>query len=201
MKGSTQDGPLPVPQTLDRAALYHRERDGQVTGDSPIIAASRGEHSHDEFLAMVENGLKENLGDGEFQQEVWDTFRSRLHYVKCDAHHPGEWHGLNERLSGCEDRIRVAYLATAPSLFGSFANGLAHNKLITDKSRIVLEKPLGRDFESAREINDQVGACFEENQVFRIDHYLGKETVQNLLACGDAAQSTTCKSPSPKNSA
>jgi glucose-6-phosphate 1-dehydrogenase len=76
----------------------------------------------------------------------------------------------------------VAYLATAPSLFGALAQGLKHNDLIDDTSRIVLEKPLGRDLESARQINDSVAECYRENQVYRIDHYLGKETVQNLLA-------------------
>jgi glucose-6-phosphate 1-dehydrogenase len=76
----------------------------------------------------------------------------------------------------------VAYLATAPSLFGPIAKGLKKNGLITANSRIVLEKPLGRDLQSASEINDQVGKCFKENQIYRIDHYLGKETVQNLLA-------------------
>jgi len=85
-------------------------------------------------------------------------------------------------LSGHEDRVRVAYLATAPSLFGPIAGGLKTNGLITQNSRIVLEKPVGRDYASACEINDAVGECFAENQIYRIDHYLGKETVQNLLA-------------------
>jgi glucose-6-phosphate 1-dehydrogenase len=76
----------------------------------------------------------------------------------------------------------VVYLATAPSLFGPLATGLKSNGLITDASRIVLEKPLGRDLDSAREINNAVGECFREEQIYRIDHYLGKETVQNLLA-------------------
>ena len=80
------------------------------------------------------------------------------------------------------DRVRVAYLATAPSLFGTIAQGLKQNGLVTDSSRIVLEKPLGHDYESACEINNQVGDIFAENQIYRIDHYLGKETVQNLLA-------------------
>jgi len=76
----------------------------------------------------------------------------------------------------------VFYLALTPSLFGPVAKGLKKTGLINEDVRIVLEKPVGTDFESARKINDQVGACFEENSIFRIDHYLGKETVQNLLA-------------------
>ena len=163
-------------------ALYHREGDGQLTGDSRIIAASRGDLSRDEYLARVEEALRENLRDGEFEDAHWARMRDRIHYAQCDALAPEQWQALVEILAGFEDRVRVAYLATAPSLFGEIARGLKTNGLITEHSRIVLEKPVGRDFASASEINNAVGACFAENQVYRIDHYLGKETVQNLLA-------------------
>jgi glucose-6-phosphate 1-dehydrogenase len=163
-------------------ALYHRVGDGQITSDSRIIAASRGDVSRDAYLATVEDALRKNLPDGEFREEQWADMRARIDYVQCDALAPGEWQGLVERLAGKEDRVRVAYLATAPSLFGPIAQGLRSNGLITESSRIVLEKPLGRDYESARAINNDVGECFAENQIYRIDHYLGKETVQNLLA-------------------
>jgi glucose-6-phosphate 1-dehydrogenase len=105
-----------------------------------------------------------------------------LHYVQADAFEHDQWGPLVELLAGQERRVRVAYLATAPSLFGPLAAGLKSNGLVTNSSRIVLEKPLGRDLESAREINAAVGECFHEEQIYRIDHYLGKETVQNLLA-------------------
>jgi glucose-6-phosphate 1-dehydrogenase len=163
-------------------AMYHRDRDGQITPDSRIIAASRGALSQDDYLALVEESLRSNLADGDFNDAHWSSFKQRLHYVQADALEHGEWSALVDVLAGCEDRVRVAYLATAPSLFGPIASGLKTNNLITDSSRIVLEKPLGRDLESAREINNAVGDCFREDQVYRIDHYLGKETVQNLLA-------------------
>ena len=163
-------------------ALYHRDRDGQLTADSRIIAASRGALSAEDYLAMVEAALRANLAAGEFDDEHWQQFSQRLHYAQADAFEHTGWDDLVEVLAGREDRVRVAYLATAPSLFGPLANGLKTNKLITESSRIVLEKPLGRDLESAREINNAVGECFRENQIYRIDHYLGKETVQNLLA-------------------
>lgn len=163
-------------------ALYHRDRDGQVTADSRIIAASRGALSRDDYVAEVEASLRENLREGEFEEAHWATFSQRIHYVQADALQPEEWGTLVDVLSGCEDRVRVAYLATAPSLFGAIAAGLKKNGLITAQSRIVLEKPVGRDYESACEINNAVGECFTENQIYRIDHYLGKETVQNLLA-------------------
>ena len=163
-------------------ALYHRERDGQITGDSRIIAASRGALGRDEYLGLVEAALRENLGSGDFDDAEWAKLRERVHYVQSDAYDHDNWGALAGLLAGGEDRIRVAYLATAPNLFGTIAQGLKKNGLVTGNSRIVLEKPLGHDYESAREINDAVGRCFPENQIYRIDHYLGKETVQNLLA-------------------
>ena len=163
-------------------ALYHRDCDGQLTADSRIIAASRGALSRDEYLAIVEESLRSNLAEGDFDDSHWQSFKERLHYVQADAFEHDQWGALVDMLAGREDRVRVAYLATAPSLFGTLATGLKTNGLVTDSGRIVLEKPLGRDLESAREINTAVGECFREDQIYRIDHYLGKETVQNLLA-------------------
>jgi glucose-6-phosphate 1-dehydrogenase len=163
-------------------ALYHRDRDGQFTGESRIISVGRSALSRKAYLEQVEKALHDNLAEGEFDAEHWQTFRSRIKYVKADAVDHAEWGPLAKILKGKEDRIRVIYLATAPSLFGPIATGFRENGLITSNSRIVLEKPLGRDLKSASDINDEVGACFAENQIYRIDHYLGKETVQNLLA-------------------
>ncbi len=163
-------------------ALYHRDRDGQITGDSRIVSVGRSALARDDYLRLVEKALQDNLDSGEFDADFWKTFSKRIEYVEADALAHDQWEALNELLSGNEQRIRVAYLATAPSLFGSIATGLKVNGLITDNTRIVLEKPLGRDLASASEINDEVGRCFAENQIYRIDHYLGKETVQNLLA-------------------
>ena len=163
-------------------ALYHRERDGQISGDSRIIAASRGQLARKAYLAQVETALRENLPEGDFEKEPWQRLASRIDYAHADALEHKEWDGLVKKLAKAPERLRVAYLATAPSLFGAIAKGLKANALITPTSRIVLEKPLGRDRASAEEINDAVGTCFAENRIYRIDHYLGKETVQNLLA-------------------
>ena len=163
-------------------ALYHRDRDGQVTGDSRIVAASRGAHSRKQYLALVRQALKDNLAAGEFDDKHWKSFSNRIQYVQADAGAPEDWQPLVELLAGSDERSRVYYLATAPSLFGPISHGLKKNGLITRLSRIVLEKPVGRDFDSACAINNAVGECFAENQIYRIDHYLGKETVQNLLA-------------------
>ncbi|MGB5246257.1 MAG: glucose-6-phosphate dehydrogenase [Woeseia sp.] len=163
-------------------AIYHRVGDGQVSPESRIVAVGRNALSIEAYREMVGQSLRHSLRDGEFQPSQWQDFQSRLHYVQADAMDHSAWGGLVEALRGFEDRIRVVYLATAPTLFGSIATGFRVNNLITDNIRIVLEKPLGHDTESARAINDEVGQSFAENQTFRIDHYLGKETVQNLLA-------------------
>ena len=163
-------------------ALYHRARDGQITADSRIIAASRGDLDRDTYLGRVEEALRAHLHGDDFRDDEWRALRERIHYARCDAMAPDQWGALGDILAGNKQRVRVAYLATAPSLFGPIASGLKMNGLVTSNSRIVLEKPLGRDYASACEINEQVGECFAEDRIFRIDHYLGKETVQNLLA-------------------
>ena len=163
-------------------ALYHRDADGQLPAGCRIISSGRRGLAQDEFLGMVEEALRSNLADEEFSGPLWQTFSERLQYIQTDATDHSSWQGLKAALDGFEDRIRVAYLATTPSLFGTIATGFRENGLIHDNVRIVLEKPVGRDYESAREINDKVGECFSENQIFRIDHYLGKDTVLNLLA-------------------
>ena len=163
-------------------ALYHRDRDGQLPAGSRILSIGRSKHGQEDFLREVEESLRENLAADEFSEAPWKAFAERLRYVRADALDPASWGELATALEGHEDRIRVVYLATAPALFGAIAKGCKENNLITERTRIVLEKPVGRDFESARLINDQVGECFPENRIFRIDHYLGKETVQNLLA-------------------
>ena len=163
-------------------ALYHRDLDEQLPAGCRIISLGRSPLTHDEFLAMVGDSLKEKLPDSEFSAELWASFSQRLQYIKADALDHSSWQDLKRALEGFEDRIRVFYLATAPKLFGAIASGISQNAMVTHKSRIVLEKPLGNDYASACEINDRVGECFPEDSIFRIDHYLGKETVQNLLA-------------------
>jgi glucose-6-phosphate 1-dehydrogenase len=163
-------------------ALYHRDRDGQLPAGSRILSIGRSDLGQEAFLAEVEQALRDNLAAAEFSEPQWTAFAGRLCYVRADALDPASWGELTSALEGHEDRIRVVYLATVPKLFGAIARGCRENGLITERTRIVLEKPVGRDFESARLINDQVGECFPENRIFRIDHYLGKETVQNLLA-------------------
>lgn len=161
-------------------ALYHRHRDGQIPPGSRIIAVGRSALSRAEYVAEAARAV-EAAGEG-IGPDVWETFTARLDYLDLDADDHAGWGPLSERLEGHENKIRIVYLATPPHLFGRVARGFQANALMVADMRIVLEKPVGDDYASARAINDEVGACFAENQIFRIDHYLGKETVQNLLA-------------------
>ena len=101
-----------------------------------------------------------------------------------DAENPEDWdrfHALLKDRPHPEDAVRVFYLAVAPQLFGSICQRLDEIGVVDEHARVVLEKPIGHDLASAREVNDAVGQVFDESQIFRIDHYLGKESVQNLL--------------------
>jgi glucose-6-phosphate 1-dehydrogenase len=162
-------------------ALYRRAAAGQITKDSRIIGAARSELSRDEYLTQVEESCRKHLG-ADFDAKQWAQFAQLVSYVKVDVHTEGDFLALRETLAGRESLIRVFFLSTAPDLFASICEGLAKAQVCTASSRVVLEKPLGIDRQSAALINDRVGAMFSEQQIFRIDHYLGKEAVQNLLA-------------------
>jgi glucose-6-phosphate 1-dehydrogenase len=163
-------------------SLYLRDKAGQFTPESRIIALSRSHLDTGEYRAKAEEALHLHLPAREFDDEAWSRFRDRLSYAYVDATSDDGWGSLTGHLDGRDDVIRVFYLATSPSLFGPISERLRSNGLVTPKSRVVLEKPIGHDLESARRINDEVGSVFAEEQIYRIDHYLGKETVQNLLA-------------------
>ncbi|MFN3988379.1 MAG: glucose-6-phosphate dehydrogenase [Rhodocyclaceae bacterium] len=126
--------------------------------------------------------MKEAIDDAH-----WHSFEARLRYCAVDARDAASFATLAECLGGAPERGevprgRVYYLSTAPALFTAICRNLHQTGLIGPDSRVVLEKPLGHDLASSREINDEVGRYFSEDQIYRIDHYLGKESVQNLLA-------------------
>ncbi len=163
-------------------SLFHRDVDHQISEDSRIIAVSRREMSHDAYVDAVETALHEFLPDDQFDREVWERFARRLTYHAVDVTSDSGWAELAGEVSRHQDRVRVFYLATAPGLFGPIADGVGRHGMVHPQTRIVLEKPVGNDLASAREVNAAVGRVFAEDQVYRIDHYLGKESVQNLLA-------------------
>jgi len=163
-------------------ALYYRHRDSAGNAPWRIIGTGRQALSREEYVAQALEHCRLHVAAKDFSESAWNTFAQRLDYLRLDATQAQDYQALAEKLKDAELRVRVFYLATAPSLFAAICAGLGANGLVTPHSRVVLEKPLGRDVASARRINEDVGAIFAEHQIFRIDHYLGKETVQNLIA-------------------
>ncbi|AWI56035.1 glucose-6-phosphate dehydrogenase [Sinorhizobium fredii] len=163
-------------------ALYHRQIEGQFSEPTRIIGASRAALTDEEYRQFASDALKEHLKPGEFDEAEVETFTSRLHYVSVDAKSEQGWDDLKKILDEGKDRTRAFYLAVGPAIFGDISEKIRDHKLITKNTRIVVEKPIGRDLASATELNDTIGKVFREEQIFRIDHYLGKETVQNLMA-------------------
>jgi glucose-6-phosphate 1-dehydrogenase len=161
--------------------LYYRERDQQMTEDSRIIAVSRTDQTAEQFRHAVRDALDKYVAAADQDGAVWERFARRIDYVALDATKPQGWDGLGQLLKGHEEKARVCYLATSPSLFGSICGNLDRAGLVTDRCRVVLEKPIGKDRRSAQAINDEVGKVFPEDRIYRIDHYLGKESVQNLM--------------------
>jgi glucose-6-phosphate 1-dehydrogenase len=162
-------------------ALFYRERDGQLPAESRIVGISRGAVGREAYAKLVEAALREHLPPEHIEADHLARFLGRLHHVSLDVTGESGWQDLATLLSGAEQRVRVFYLATAPLLFGPVCRRIGEAGLNAAKARVVLEKPIGRDLASARRINDEVGTVFAEDAIFRIDHYLGKETVQNLM--------------------
>src|SRR5699024_615928 len=166
--------------------LYHREREGHLSKTTRIIGLSRSAIDDQDYRRMVAAALSEHVDAEDIDAATRDRLLSRLRHLTLDVERPDDWHRLHgllkERPTGGEqDAVRVYYLAVAPTLFGPICDRLSDLDVITPTCRLVMEKPIGVDLESSQQINDAVGRAFDEDQIFRIDHYLGKESVQNLL--------------------
>ncbi len=162
-------------------ALYHRHRDGQLPTEGRIFGVSRSTMSDAEYREATHKALHEHVPADNQEEAQVDTFLARLHFIRVDVNSDEGWAKLKSALDG-ESRVRAFYLAVAPELFGTICAKLGAAGLVTPRSRIIIEKPIGHDLASAQAVNDAVGKVFEESQIYRIDHYLGKETVQNLMA-------------------
>lgn len=164
-------------------ALYHLDRDGYLGDNTRVIGASRTDLGHDGYLDLVKQGLDTFVDREHWDDSVWERFAQRLTYVAVNAREPDTFKQLAAELDNdfsCQDT--VYYLSTAPDFFGEISHNLQQAGLVNERSRVVLEKPIGKSLESSKVINDGVADIFAENNIYRIDHYLGKETVQNLLA-------------------
>lgn len=163
-------------------ALYALSRGKGFPQGGRIIAVGRHEWSREAYLEELNRQAKPNIETDRLDDAAWHAFCERIDYVSLNATDAGAYQPLKDALRDDDKLTRVYYLAMPPNLFAGICQNLAQAGLATPNSRVVLEKPLGRDLEGARQINADVGKVFAESQIFRIDHYLGKEAVQNLLA-------------------
>ena len=134
-------------------ALYHRDCDDQMPEESRIIGLSRRNITRGGYAEAVEQAICEHVVDEQIDEERLGRFLGRLDHVTLDAKDDAGWPELADRLCGHDDRTRVFYLATAPGLFGDICRKIGEHDLNTAKSRVVLEKPIGRDLASAQQIN------------------------------------------------
>ncbi|MEO0450287.1 MAG: glucose-6-phosphate dehydrogenase [Pseudomonadota bacterium] len=162
-------------------ALYHRWADGQIPEDSRIIGVSRSELDDEAFRAFAFEACEAATPDS-LDKSAWKKFEKHLHYIAMDATQAdADWSALKDKIKLSDDRPLVLYLAVTPKIYVPICQALGKAELNTSSARVVLEKPIGTDLKSAHAINAGVGAVFREECIYRIDHYLGKETVQNLM--------------------
>ena len=164
-------------------ALYRSEVDEQLADNTRIFLISRRTVSDAECVEKVKDALNEFMRPGEFDGDHWNKYSARIQHVYIELATADEsWDVLRETLLQTGNECRVLYFAIPPSIYGQTCAHLDEKGLITPDTRVVLEKPIGYDHESANLINAQVAEFVEEDNIYRIDHYVGKETVQNLLA-------------------
>jgi len=160
--------------------LFHRFTVGQMPEGARIVGAARSELDADSFRKMIRDSLLEFAPKLAQESAALEQFLAMVHYMRVDAAGDAGWSGLKDLMR--DDVVRAFYLSVSPSLFGTIGGKLHDHGIATAESRIVVEKPFGHDLETAQVLNADLRANFDESQIYRIDHYLGKETVQNLMA-------------------
>lgn len=163
-------------------ALFLRWQAGQIPGESRIIGAARTNFDDAGFRCFVRESLTEFVGDAVGDASELESFIDIACFSRLDASDDDDWATLARIVRDRGDRVRAFYLSVSPELFPLLAKRLGDLGFGEPGNRIVVEKPLGHDLETARRLNRQLSDCFEESQIYRIDHYLGKETVQNMMA-------------------
>ena len=170
-------------------ALYRLAYDRRLSAGFAVVGISRTPLSDEQFRAKMQEAVRRFSEDTEFAPDVWETFARSLFYVAGDVADLGLYRGLGQKLTEIEQTRQTGgnvlfYLSTQPSQYAPVAQGLGSAALGQNRGwrRLVVEKPFGHDLASARTLSEQLHTVFSESQVYRIDHYLGKETVQNILA-------------------
>ncbi len=160
--------------------LYRRFHAGQMPEGARIIGAARGDFDTAGYAAKIDEALREFVPKDQQDDEAIKGFLDLLSYVPVDARGEGGWKELAGMMR--DDVVKAFYFSVGPGLFGDLAERLKSHGIADENCRIVVEKPFGRDLETAQSLNATLAAHFDEGQIYRIDHYLGKETVQNLMA-------------------
>ena len=160
-------------------ALYQLDRAGLLPDDTRVLALARESGDPAVHLATIAEHLRRHVAERDLDEAVLQRLLARLDYLSMDFRQREDFAALAD-LAGQAERI-VAFFATPASVYGAICAGLAEAGL-AERTRVVLEKPIGHDLESSREVNDAVARFFPEDRTYRIDHYLGKDTVQNLIA-------------------
>ncbi|GHC18203.1 glucose-6-phosphate dehydrogenase [Aidingimonas halophila] len=162
-------------------ALYQLDREGLLAESTRILGLARQDGDNEAFRGKVADALKKHVQSGEQDQDSLERFMNRLEYLKLDFSSVEGYEAIRQWRQGAR-RPMTVYLAVPASLYGPICRHLEDSGSLDDDTRVVVEKPIGHDLASSREINDAIGEVFPESRIYRIDHYLGKETVQNLIA-------------------
>jgi glucose-6-phosphate 1-dehydrogenase len=168
-------------------ALFSLYKKQLLPEDTCIVGYARREYDDDQFRAVLLEGMQ-NFAPKEYEAKLWKTFAKKIYYTQGDLSTSGDYDKLRRYLDGLEKKPanRLYYLATAPEYFTVIIKELGARKMQVEDSKhwrhIIIEKPFGHDLASALALNKEVQAVFQEDQVYRIDHYLGKETVQNIFS-------------------
>ena len=145
-------------------ALFHRDLAGQIPPGSRIIGCSRRAMTNEAFQAFARKAIEDHVAAADRLPEMMARFLDRLHYVTADAAQDAGWADLGHLLKPETERIRVFYLAVGPDLFGPICDKLAAHHLVTPRTRVVIEKPLGQSGASAHALNESIGKVFKERR-------------------------------------
>ncbi|MBZ9537411.1 glucose-6-phosphate dehydrogenase [Modicisalibacter tunisiensis] len=162
-------------------ALYHLDRDGLLAASTRILGLARQDIDAEAFRQRVQQALKTHVKTALLEKTCLERFIARLDYLQLDFATVEGYDAIAQWRKGAE-RPMTVYLAVPASIYGDICRNLNASGSLDEQTRVVVEKPIGYDLESSRQINDAIGEAFPESRIYRIDHYLGKETVQNLIA-------------------
>jgi glucose-6-phosphate 1-dehydrogenase len=171
-------------------ALYHLHQEGLLPEDYRIVGFARSDKTDESWRVELHDALKAFSRTGQLEETSWAEFSSKIHYCRGDIDNADSFKKLSALVAsfgaGPLSNNRLFYLAISPSHFGHAVEQLCHANLVCRDDpdgwqRVVVEKPFGHDLASARDLNHELTQHIREHQIFRIDHYLGKETVQNIL--------------------